>query len=127
MGFLKRLLGIERRPGEPEPLGDERFDEAVSGDGLPVFVLFSSLWCPQCQVMHGLLNELGPLYAGRALFYRMDVSKSPNAPARLEVRGVPQVIAFRGGAQIARLTGLIPIDELREWIENRIGGTEEGS
>jgi thioredoxin-like negative regulator of GroEL len=122
MGFLQRFLGIERKPGEPEPVDDGLFDEALSGDGRPVFVFFYSLWCPQCQVMHGLLNELGPLFAGRARFLRMDVSKNPRTPGRFDIRGIPQIIVFHGGTPAGRLSGLIPIDELREWIEARMSG-----
>lgn len=126
MGLLQRILGIERKPGEPEPVGDGRFDEATAGDGRPVFVFFYSLWCAQCQVMHGLLNELGPVFADRARFYRMDVSKNPVTPGRFDIRGVPQVIVFRNGDPADRIVGLIPLDSLKEWIESHAGASGAG-
>lgn len=125
MGFLQRFLGIERRPGEPAPVDDDRFEDAVGAGGGTAFVLFYSLWCAQCQVLHGLLNELGPVYADRARFLRIDVSKNPRTPAAYEVRGVPQVIAFRGGRAEDRLVGLLPIDELAGWIEGQIAGDND--
>ena len=58
MGLIKRLLGLEAKPGEPETLPDEMFEETVKGPEVPTFVLFFNNWCSGCQVMHGLLNEM---------------------------------------------------------------------
>ena len=94
MGFFKRLLGLETRPGEPEPLSDESFDDIVRNPDTTVFVVFFSLWCSACQVMLGLVNEVGPEYIGRARFYKMDAGKSPHAVTVMDIRSVPVLAAF---------------------------------
>ena len=124
MGFFKRLLGLETMPGEPETLPDKIFDETVGEPDMPVFVLFFNLWCSGCQVLHGLLNEIGPEYIGRARFYKMDVNKSPHAVTELGIRGVPVLIAFSPGGATDRIAGLMNITELRDWIESRLPGEE---
>ncbi len=120
MGFWKRLLGLETRPGESEPLTDTTFDEKVLECKLPCFVLCFSLWCSPCQVMGGLLNEVGPGYLGKARFFKLDVSKNPHAPGRYQVKGVPTILVFSEGGLVARGTGLIPLNDLKEWIENQL-------
>jgi thioredoxin-like negative regulator of GroEL len=124
MGFLKRLLGLETKPGEPETLPDEVFEETVKTSDMPMFVLFFSTWCSGCQVMHGLLNEVGPEYLGRARFYKMDVTRSPGAVTALEIRGVPVIAVFGPGGEADRTAGLMNITELRDWIESHLPGTE---
>ncbi len=124
VGFFKRLLGIETKPGEPVALPDEMFDETVREPGMPVFVFFFNNWCSGCQVMHGLINEVGPDYIGRALFYKMDATKSPHAVTALEIRGVPVLAVFTPGGTVDRTTGLINITELRNWIESHLPGAE---
>lgn len=124
MGFFKRLIGIETKPGEPEPLSDEMFDETVREPDMPVFVVFFSLWCSGCQVMLGLLNEVGPEYIGRGHFYKMDVGNSPHAITALEIRGVPVLAAFLPGGAADRMTGLMNITDLRNWIESHLPGVE---
>ena len=117
MGFFKRLFGIEVRPGEPAALSDmESFNEAVKS-GRPSLVYFYHLWCSSCQVMGGLLNEIGPGYVGRIDLYKLDIHKVPGAAAKLSITGVPTLIIFSGGEPVARHTGLVPIDRIREWIE----------
>ena len=124
MGFFKRLIGIETRPGEPEALPDKMFDEIVREPDMPVFVFFFNNWCSGCQVLHGLINEVGPEYIGRARFYKMDATRSPRAVTALEIRGVPVLAAFTPGGAADRVTGLINITELRHWIESHLPGTE---
>ena len=109
MGFLKRLLGIETKPGEPESIGDDSFEEEVLRSELPCVVEIYNLWCSSCQVMAGLLNEVGPDYLGKVI------------PQRFQVSGVPTILLIERGEVVDRLTGLVPLDELRDWIERHAG------
>jgi thioredoxin len=120
MGFIKRLLGLEIKPGEPKPVNDGSFDDEVLGSPLVSIVDFYSLWCPPCQVMSGLLNEVGVDYVGRVNLFKLNVQRDPSVAARHGIHGVPTLIAFRDGAEIDRLVGLFPIDVLREWIEKHL-------
>ncbi|MBN2185664.1 MAG: thiol reductase thioredoxin [Candidatus Krumholzibacteriota bacterium] len=120
MGFFKRLFGIEVNPGEPVSLPDiASFNEAVNGEK-PCLVYFFHLWCSSCQVMGGLLNEIGPEYLGRIDFYKVDIHKVPAAASEHKISGVPTQIIFSGGLPAARQTGLMPIDQLKEWIEGHL-------
>jgi len=120
MGFIKRLLGLETKPGEPETIDPERFERDVLRGDLPCVVEFYNLWCSSCQVMTGLLNEIGPGYLDRARFYKVNAERSPSIPPRYGVSGVPTLIIFKGGEPVDRLTGLVPIDELKAWIEQHL-------
>jgi thioredoxin-like negative regulator of GroEL len=120
MGFIKRLLGLEVRPGEPEKLTDMSFEGIVKESGLPCFVYFYHLWCSSCQVMGGLLNELGPEYKESARFYKIDITKDPHTAGKYRVNAVPAVLFFRDGRLTDALKGLTPLNELRDWIEGNL-------
>jgi len=122
MGFIRRLLGLETKPGEPESLRDELFEDTVKDPDMPVFIFFFNLWCSGCQVMHGLLNEIGPEYIGRARFYKMDATQSPRTVSALGLKGVPVLASFRPGEKAEWMGGLMNITELREWIDSRLTG-----
>lgn len=120
MGFFKWLLGLEAKPGEPQPLSDGNFEAEVLNCDLPCFVYCYNLWCASCQVMGGLLNELGPEYIGRAKFFKLDVNKNPSFAVGQNVRSVPTIIQFRDGEVIDQHVGLVPLNYLKEWIDNHI-------
>lgn len=127
MGFLKRLLGLDTKPGEPESIGDDRFEEEVVRSDLPCVVEIYNLWCSSCQVMAGLLNEVGPDYVGKVKFFKVNADRSPFIPQRFQVSGVPTILLIERGEVIDRLTGLVPLDELRDWIEQHIEARADDS
>jgi thioredoxin 1 len=120
MGFIKRLLGLETKPGEPATINREQFERDVLGSDGPCIVEFYNLWCSSCQVMTGLLNEIGPGFMGRASFFKVNAERSPSIPQRYGVSGVPTVILFKGGEPVDRFTGLLPIDDLKAWIDDHL-------
>jgi thioredoxin 1 len=120
MGFIRRLLGLEQKPGEPKPLTDHSFEAEVLQKEIPCFVEFFSLWCSPCQVMSGLLNEIGPMYLGRAEFFKIDVTKNPSAAMRYTISSVPTLVVFKKGTAVERQVGLIPLRPLRRWIESHL-------
>ncbi|HSG28072.1 MAG TPA: thioredoxin domain-containing protein, partial [Candidatus Krumholzibacterium sp.] len=115
-----RLLGLETRPGEPAPLSDADFEIVSARTDRNQFIYFFHLWCSSCQVMGGLLNEVGPEYSEKADFYKLDVTKNPDTASKFRISGVPTVVAIRNGQEIDRQKGLIPIDELKSWIEETL-------
>ncbi|MBD3180381.1 MAG: hypothetical protein GF417_12860 [Candidatus Latescibacteria bacterium] len=120
MGFIKRFLGLEQNPGEPEKLTDNTFEQVIAGSELPCMVYFFHLWCSSCQVMGGLLNEIGPEYIDRARFYKMDITKDPYTAEKFNVRSVPRILCFKNGEVSDSLTRLTPLDELKEWVESQL-------
>jgi len=118
--LFKKLFGLEVKPGEPEKLRDNSFDAVISENDKPCFVHFYTLCNASCQVMNGLLNEIGPNYIEKASFYNMNIRDNPYAPQRLKVTGVPTIVAFKDGSPVDALTRLVPLDELTEWIEKNI-------
>lgn len=122
MGFIKRILGLETKPGEPASLTDREFNDTIEKSGVPCFVYFFHLWCSSCQVMGGLLNEIGPEYSDRAVFYKLDVNKNPESMGRANVSAVPTIIAYRNGTPVDRHSGLIPLNPLKAWIEKNLEG-----
>jgi thioredoxin 1 len=55
----------------------------------PVFFRFGAVWCPYCQKMKPILNELATEYKGKATIVSIDVDKSPKLADYLGVGGIP--------------------------------------
>lgn len=118
MGFLKSLFSRSPKPGKPRPITDESFEQEVLAPGVPVVVSFWSPRCPHCQVMSGLLEEIGPEYIGRVNIFKLNVLQNPTTTAQYQVQGTPTVILFRKGRAVDRIVGLMPLHPLRQKLDN---------
>lgn len=112
MGFLEKFFGKTPKPGRPREITDDDFEELLQSEK-PVVVDFYSLTCPPCQVMGGLLNELGPAYTGRIDFFKLNVDNNPRTAARFQIQSVPTVLLFRRGKIVDSIVGLLPLIPLR--------------
>jgi len=118
MGLLSRLFSSEPKPGKPQAITTtDEFESEVMGSEIPVVVDFWSPTCSPCQVMGGLLNELGPEFVGRVTVAKLNVSDIPEIAVRFGVQSVPTLITFRNGRPIDRLVGLAPLDILKQRFE----------
>ncbi|MDD5087841.1 MAG: thioredoxin domain-containing protein [bacterium] len=117
MGFFRRLFGGSDTPGKPIPTTDDAFESEVLKSDLPAVVDFWSPTCAPCQVMGGLLNELGPDFTGRIRLFKMNVEQCPLTAEQYRIRGVPTLIFFRKGKEVDRIVGLLPLHPLRQRLE----------
>ena len=117
MGFLKNLFGGEPKPGKPVPVTDDSFQEEVLNSEIPVVVDFWSRRCPPCQVMGGLLDEIGPDYNGKVRIFKLNVDENPVMTQRFGIRGVPTIIFFRNGKPVDVIVGLLPLIPLRQKLD----------
>jgi thioredoxin 1 len=117
MGLFDRLFNREPKPGKPRAITDESFEREVLASDIPSAVDFWSPRCPPCQVMGGLLNEIGPDYAGRVNIFKLNVDQNPQTAMNYQIMNVPTIILFRNGRAVDRIIGLLPLNPLREKLD----------
>jgi thioredoxin 2 len=113
-GQCERPLWLDR----PVAVSEANFDQVVNGTTVPVIVDFYADWCGPCKMMAPLLDDAANRRAGQLLVLKLDTDKNPALQQRFGVRGIPTLIVFRGGKEVARRVGAIPPAEL----ENLLNG-----
>lgn len=121
MGFLSRIFSGSTKPGKPIMVTDESFERMVLQSDLPAVVDFWSPTCAPCQVMGGLLSELGPEYANRIRIFKLNVEQSPDTAEQYSIRGVPTLVFLRAGREVDRIVGLMPLNPLRAKLDKLAG------
>lgn len=107
-GECGRPLLVDR----PVKVTDADFDRVIGGTDIPVLVDFYADWCGPCKVMAPVLDDFASNRAGSVLVAKLDTDREPATASRFGIRGIPTLIVFREGAEIARRTGAIGATEI---------------
>ncbi len=82
-----------------------------------VLVDFSAEWCPPCQAMKPILEEISEKYKEIKLG-EVDVEKNVKLAQNYQIISIPTLIFFKEGKIIERITGFLSFDDLSQRIKN---------
>ena len=77
-----------------------------------VLVEFFASWCPHCQRMMPVVEEVKELLGDKASVYQFDVDKYQSLTEENEVESYPTFIVYKEGKEVWRQAGEMPGEEL---------------
>lgn len=102
----------------PIAVSDANFAQVTADTTVPVVVDFYADWCGPCKIMAPLLDDVARRRAGEMLVVKLDTDRNPSTGQRFNIRGIPTLIAFRSGKEVARRVGAIPPAELEAFLNS---------
>ncbi len=99
----------------PVKISGDDLERIVAESEVPVLVDFYADWCGPCKVMAPVLDEFASDHRGAMLVGKLDTDSAPTVSAKYGIRGIPTLILFNGGRELARQSGAMPragLDEL---------------
>jgi thioredoxin 2 len=100
----------------PLELTSASFERHISRSDLPVIVDFWAPWCGPCRTMAPHYEEAARRLRHRARFAKINSDEEPQLSSRFGIRGIPTLIAFRNGREVARQTGGMDLNGLLRWV-----------
>lgn len=99
---------------------DENFEEVESYKG-PYMVEFFATWCPHCQRMAPIIEQVAKEYDGKVEVFLVDVDQSADANQKYEVSGTPTLFFYKKDNELSeKIVGEQPIEVLRKTLDKLI-------
>lgn len=101
-------------------IGDVDFEKEVLKSDVPVLVDFWAPWCGPCKNIAPVVEELANQYGARLKVVKINVDHNKEAAMRYNVRGIPNLILFKGGESQEQIVGAVAKQELVNAIEKLV-------
>jgi thioredoxin 1 len=99
---------------------DENFATEVLGADKPVLVDFWAEWCGPCRMIAPALEEISNTLGEKVTIVKLNIDENPETPGRYGVRGIPAMLLFKNGQQVAQKIGAAPRGQIQDWLESAL-------
>jgi thioredoxin 2 len=103
----------------PLDADDRSFARHLEKTDGPVVVDVWAPWCGPCRMMAPEFEAAAKALQGEMRLLKLNADVNETA-SRLEVRGIPALILFHRGAEVARRSGLMSQSEIASWARSEI-------
>jgi thioredoxin 2 len=111
-----RTCGAKLLEPRVRDLDSATLRKAEMRDTLPLLVDFWAPWCGPCRMMAPEFEKAARALAPRARLAKINTQVHGDVSQRYGIRGIPLLILFRNGQEVARLTGARPAAEIEAFV-----------
>lgn len=102
--------------GQVSELDAATHDKVTRSDGLPVLVDYWAPWCGPCRMMAPEFAKAAKTLAPAVRLMKLNTEDHPEISARAGIRGIPALILYKGGREVARLAGARPAADIVAFV-----------
>ncbi len=99
---------------------DSTFEQEVLQSDQPVLVDYWAEWCGPCKSLAPVLDDLALEYQGRLKVAKLNVDENSEIPPRYNIRGIPTLILFKSGVEVATKMGALSKSQLSAFIDSHL-------
>ncbi len=102
-----------------------QFEKTVQSNKRPLVIDLWAPWCGPCKAMNPLLEQAKSNYSGKVDVLKINSDESQALLSKLNVVGIPTLLAYVDGKQVYRKTGLHTASALNDLFKQLSEGKQE--
>lgn len=114
--------GVCREPlfsGHPAEATAAMFDKQVARSSVPVVVDVWAPWCGPCRMMAPAFEQAAREMEPAVRFLKLNSDEEQAVANRLGIRGIPTLLLYRNGREVARQSGAMTASQIAAWVRQK--------
>lgn len=103
--------------GGLQDLTSSTLNVLVKKSSIPVVVDFWAPWCGPCLSFAPTFKRAAIELAGKMVFTKLNTEENSAAGEAHHIKGIPALVVFVNGAEVARQSGAMPFASLIEFLK----------
>mgnify|MGYP000385498464 FL=1 len=104
---------------KPIDLSASNVAAILNHNQLPVLVDCWAPWCGPCKTFAPIFEQAAKALEPSLRFAKLNTEAQQQIAGRWRIQSIPTLILFRNGKESARLSGAVPLGQLKKWLKQQ--------